>query len=287
MKVLFYLISIPSSSLIRSLVKFYCLLGFYKRSSMFKVTLINIKIAYPLLTIKEQNALAKSSFVESLTGAVETFRSWSRRSHTAHNKIFRITNQFLITQNILNNNGLIIVAVHSRSVDLLLKWINAKTNTTTLYKKINNKILDSFVRSQREADGNKVFETSISGVRQIYKALIANQVVCLAADQVPQDGMGEYIKLFNRDSYTTTLVPSLALKTKKPVIYVSLNLNLNKNLEVTIIDSNKDIYIDSKHKLSMNKDIEKLINISPSDYSWEYKRFKKPPIGTKNPYLGI
>ncbi len=99
--------------------------------------------------------------------------------------------------------------------------------------------------------------------------------------------MGEYIKLFNRDSYTTTLVPSLALKTKKPVIYVSLNLNLNKNLEVTIIDSNKDIYIDSKHQLSMNKDIEKLINISPSDYSWEYKRFKKPPIGTKNPYLGI
>ena len=79
--------------------------------------------------------------------------------------------------------------------------------------KVKNQKLDSFVRAQREENNNKVFEASVSGVRQLYKALISNQVVCLAPDQVPQDGMGEYVKLFNRDSYTTTLVPSLALKT--------------------------------------------------------------------------
>ena len=94
-------------------------------------------------------------------------------------------------------------------------------------------------------------------------------------------------KLFNRDSYTTTLVPSLALKTNKPVVFVSLNLNVNKKLEVNLINSNSDIYNDSKHQLSMNKDIEKLININASDYSWEYKRFKKPPTGIINPYLNI
>ena len=287
MKALFYLISTPSSSAIRGLVKLYCLLGFYKRSSMFKVTLINIKIAYPLLDNKEQKDLAKQSFVESLVSGFETFTSWSRQTHHAHENIFKITDQFLLTENISNNNGLIIAAIHSRSVDMLLKWINVKSNTTTLYKKVKNQKLDSFVRAQREENNNKVFEASVSGVRQLYKALISNQVICLAPDQVPQDGMGEYVKLFNRDSYTTTLVPSLAVKTKKPVVFVSLNLNLNKKLEVNLINSNSDIYNDSKHQLSMNKDIEKLININASDYSWEYKRFKKPPIGISNPYLNI
>ena len=287
MKALFYLISIPSSSSVRSLIKVYCLFGFYKRSSMFKVTIINIKIAYPFLKNKEQQDLAKESFIESLVSGFETFTSWSRQTHYAHENIFRITDQFLLTENISKNNGLIVAAIHSRSVDMLLKWINVKTNTTTLYKKVKNQKLDSFVRAQREANNNKVFEASISGVRQLFKALISNKVICLAPDQVPQDGMGEYVKLFNRDSYTTTLVPSLAVKTKKPVVFVSLNLNLNKKLEVNLINSNSDIYNDSKHQLSMNKDIEKLININATDYSWEYKRFKKPPTGISNPYLNI
>ncbi|MDA7829651.1 lipid A biosynthesis lauroyl acyltransferase [Gammaproteobacteria bacterium] len=287
MKALFYLISIPSCSSVRSLIKVYCLFGFYKRSSMFKVTIINIKIAYPLLNNKEQQDLAKESFIESLVSGFETFTSWSRQTHYAHENIFRITDQFLLTENISKNNGLIVAAIHSRSVDMLLKWINVKTNTTTLYKKVKNQKLDSFVRAQREANNNKVFEASISGVRQLFKALISNKVICLAPDQVPQDGMGEYVKLFNRDSYTTTLVPSLAVKTKKPVVFVSLNLNLNKKLEVNLINSNSDIYNDSKHQLSMNKDIEKLININAADYSWEYKRFKKPPTGISNPYLNI
>ena len=287
MKALFYLISIPSSSSVRSLIKVYCLFGFYKRSSMFKVTIINIKIAYPLLNNKEQQDLAKESFIESLVSGFETFTSWSRQTHYAHENIFRITDQFLLTENISKNNGLIVAAIHSRSVDMLLKWINVKTNTTTLYKKVKNQKLDSFVRAQREANNNKVFEASISGVRQLFKALISNKVICLAPDQVPQDGMGEYVKLFNRDSYTTTLVPSLAVKTKKPVVFVSINLNLNKKLEVNLINSNSDIYNDSKHQLSMNKDIEKLININAADYSWEYKRFKKPPTGISNPYLNI
>ena len=287
MKALFYLISIPSSSSVRSLIKVYCLFGFYKRSSMFKVTIINIKIAYPLLNNKEQQDLAKESFIESLVSGFETFTSWSRQTHYAHENIFRITDQFLLTENISKNNGLIVAAIHSRSVDMLLKWINVKTNTTTLYKKVKNQKLDSFVRAQREANNNKVFEASISGVRQLFKALISNKVICLAPDQVPQDGMGEYVKLFNRDSYTTTLVPSLAVKTKKPVVFVSLNLNLNKKLEVNLINGNSDIYNDSKHQLSMNKDIEKLININAADYSWEYKRFKKPPTGISNPYLNI
>ena len=287
MKALFYLISIPSSSSVRSLIKVYCLFGFYKRSSMFKVTIINIKIAYPLLNNKEQQDLAKESFIESLVSGFETFTSWSRQAHYAHENIFRITDQFLLTENISKNNGLIVAAIHSRSVDMLLKWINVKTNTTTLYKKVKNQKLDSFVRAQREANNNKVFEASMSGVRQLFKALISNKVICLAPDQVPQDGMGEYVKLFNRDSYTTTLVPSLAVKTKKPVVFVSLNLNLNKKLEVNLINSNSDIYNDSKHQLSMNKDIEKLININAADYSWEYKRFKKPPTGISNPYLNI
>ena len=97
--------------------------------------------------------------------------------------------------------------------------------------------------------------------------------------------MGEYVKFFNRDAYTTTLASSLAHKTGKPVIYCSMNSDNNKNLFVSIKPSNKDIYSNSKRLLSMNNSIENLININPKDYSWEYKRFKKAKPKNTDPYL--
>jgi KDO2-lipid IV(A) lauroyltransferase len=256
-------------------------------NSSYKVSLVNINICFPDLSETEKLVLARDSIVETIVSGYETLQSWSRPIHQSGDRIFKVENNFLLSQNILASDGLIIVAIHNRSVDMLLKWVNGKTRTTTLYKKVKNKKLDHFVRAQREEGNNKTFETNISGVRQIYKALISKKVVCLAADQVPQDNMGEYIKLFNRDAYTTTLAPSLAIKTNKPVIYFCINSYKSSLLSISIKPSDKDIYNDSKHKLSMNKDIENLININPKDYSWEYKRYKKPPYGVKNPYQGI
>ena len=99
--------------------------------------------------------------------------------------------------------------------------------------------------------------------------------------------MGEHIKLFNRDAYTTTLAASLAYKTKKAAIYCCINSTKENMLSIAIRPTNDDIYSDSKHKLSVNKDIENLININPKDYSWEYKRFKKTFQGVEDPYLNI
>ena len=34
----------------------------------------------------------------------------------------------------------------------------------------------------------------------------------------------------------------------------------------------------------MNDEIEKIININPEDYNWEYKRFKKQEVEDKTIY---
>jgi KDO2-lipid IV(A) lauroyltransferase len=245
----------------------------------------NIKICFPDLSDAEKALLAKESFIETFVSGYETLQSWARPIHISGKKIFRIENNYLISQN-TNKKGLAIIAIHNRSVDMLLKWINSKTNTTTLYKKVKIKYLDKFVRKQREENNNEVYETNINGVRKIFKAFIDNKVVCLAADQVPKKGMGEYIKFFNTDAYTTTLAASMVYKTKKPAVFICINSFENNRLGITIKPCNENIYNDSEYKLSVNKSIEDLIKINPKDYSWEYKRFRRPPSGI-DPYVGI
>ena len=283
MKLLFYLITLIPIHFIRSAINLYTKLSLHKTTSVYKLTMCNIKICFPDLSDAEKALLAKESFIETFVSGYETFQSWARPIHISGKKIFRIENNYLISQN-SNKNGLAIIAIHNRSVDMLLKWINSKTNTTTLYKKVKIKYLDKFVRKQREENNNEVYETNINGVRKIFKAFIDNKVVCLAADQVPKRGMGEYIKFFNTDAYTTTLAASMVYKTKKPAVFICMNSFENNRLGITIYPSNESIYNDSEYKLSINQSIEDLIKINPKDYSWEYKRFRRSPSGI-DPYV--
>lgn len=286
MKSLFYIVSLIPASFLRKLVTLTSKTKIFKTSSTYKVTLRNLEMTYKHLDQVELEQLAEESFIETILSGHETIKSWSKPIHISGKNIFRIENNYLLNRYIVEGNGVAVIAVHNRSVDMLLKWINTKCETTTLYKKVKIKALDRFVRKQREGKNNNVYETTMTGVRKIFQAYKANKTICIAADQVPQEGMGEYIKLFNIDAYTTTLASSLVHKTQKPAVFICLNSFENNKLGVTIKPCRKDIYTESKYKLSLNKSIESLININPKDYSWEYKRYKKLLSG-ENPYKDI
>ena len=285
MKLLFYSITFFPKSFIEYLIDLFISIGVFKYTKTYKLTKINLKIAFPEVSLKELNIMSKLSYRETLISGFETMTAWGNDDFQSNKYIFKIENNFLYKY--LSDNGLIAVAVHNRSVDMLLKWINSQTTTVSLYKKIKLKLLNNFVIKQRESGKSKCYETNIAGVRRIYRALKNKKIVCFAADQVPQRGYGEYIKFFGKEAYTTTLVQSLASKTLLPVIYFYINSNKLNFLEVKIKHCDKDIYNNSKHKLLVNKDIETIIRKRPIDYSWEYKRFKKSKIASSDPYKDI
>ena len=287
MKVLFYLISLIPKIFIVIVIDVYLYTKIYKFFSSYKVTKVNLKIAYSDLNIDNIEKLAKLSIRESLISVYETFYTWGRNHISARSKIFKVKNNFLLKNKFDEGNGLILVSIHNRSVDMLLKWVNSQMTTVSLYKKVKNKHLDKFVKKNREHDGSLCYETSMLGVRNLLKALNKNKAVCFAADQVPKRGMGEYINFFGREAYSTTLVQSLAVKTKATVLYLYINSSPKNFLSISIERCNEDIYKDSKHKLSLNKDIERIIKKRPIDYSWEYKRFRRNPNPALDPYKGI
>ena len=287
MKPLFFIISLFPKSLFISLVDLYTYTKIYKLFSSYKITKVNLEIAYPELIKNDVELLSKLSIRESIISGFETIYTWGRSVHQSNSQLFKIENNFLLSKTYTEGNGLITVAIHNRSVDMLLKWINSKIVTVSLYKKIKIKTLESFVKRNREDGESKSYETSIGGVRKILKALNSRGAICFAADQVPQRGLGEYVKFFNRDAYTTTLVQSLAAKTKAPVLFAFINSDKDGFLCTSIKPCNYSNYSDSEHKLQLNKNIEEIINIRPIDYSWEYKRFKKSKSPGTDPYKSI
>ena len=119
MKQLFFIISIFPKTLFVYLIDFYIYTKMYRFSSSFKVTKVNIEIAYPDLSNKDIELTAKLSMRESIISGYETIYTWGRNDYSSNNKIFRITNNFLLNKFYEKRKGLINVAIHNRSVDML------------------------------------------------------------------------------------------------------------------------------------------------------------------------
>ena len=285
MKALFTLLSIIPRFVYSLVAEIIVFTGIYKQLDGFKITKANLTIIMPNLSSDENELESIKSYKQTLISIRETFIAWSRSSKSINSNILVIKNNYLLSEHKQKNKGFMMVAIHSRSVDMLLSWINSQTPSTSLYKKIKFRLLDKYVRKIRENKINKVYETGMLGVKKLLNALNKNEVVCMAADQVPQRGMGEYVDFFGRKSYTTTLIPRLALKTDKAAIFCSINKANNAGcLGVNLHPCSEDLYDKSKHLLSLNQSIEKLIYENIYDYSWEYKKYRRPYQGDKDPY---
>ena len=148
MKPLFFIISLFPKTLYVCLVDLYLYIRIYKIFSSYKITKVNLEIAYPELNKTEIELISKLSIRESLISGFETLYTWGRSPHQSNNQLFKIENNFLLCKTYEEQSGLITVAIHNRSVDMLLGWINSKIKTVSLYKKSKINAVEKFVNKK-------------------------------------------------------------------------------------------------------------------------------------------
>ncbi len=239
----------------------------------FRVTKKNLSIAFSDLAEHELDLLAKESYKETLKSFYETLYTWSRSSKKIVQETKKINNRFLFN-NPEQGSGLIIFSLHNRSIDFLLRWISSQRAHTSLYKKIKLKPIDNFVKKIRQEGNCKMVETGIGGVKTILTSLENNQMTCMASDQVPANGLGVYSTFFGHECYSFSLAPKLAKKSNKQIIMSYLSYEKDIGHIINFKKPRADIYTNNGVDV-MNKEMENAILKSPTEYSWEYKKFRK------------
>ena len=249
-----------------------------------KVSRINISIAYHRKNKKVIESIVRRSVKQSIRSYYETLFCLSRSQSKLNKSIFKVENRYLYSQ-VNRDFGLILLSTHNRSVDLLLNQITNQETVTAIFKPIKIKAFNEFIKKNRQKSGSNVFETNFTGVKELFSALKKGETIAMAADQVPAKSMGVYEDFFGKKVYTTNLIPSLHSKTKAPIVSVAIHSESPSNHLYIRYGSKttykKEIPYDAK---AMNLEIEKIININPEDYNWEYKRFKKQQLEDKNIY---
>ncbi|MFT4193487.1 lysophospholipid acyltransferase family protein [Ottowia sp.] len=149
---------------------------------------------------------------------------------------------------------------------------------TVLYRPARQAALAEVVETARRREGLETAPTTLSGVRQMIKALRAGRAVGLLPDQVPPDGMGQWAPFFGQPAYTMTLAARLVLQTgATPLLVWGERLPGGRGFCLHFRALAEPLAGELAPAVEqINREMERLIRECPQQYLWGYGRYKTP-----------
>lgn len=177
-------------------------------------------------------------------------------------------------------DGVILMAPHLSNWEILGFFASHETTTTFMYQPPRQPAVDRLLREVRSRSGIKLAPTNRKGVAQVLSALQAGEMIGILPDQVPADESGIFAPFFGEPAFTMTLISKLASRTGAAVFCsFAQRLPAGKGFRVVFQRAEEDIFsTDAETSVtSLNRSVEKLVTLAPSQYQWEYKRFRRRP----------
>ena len=149
---------------------------------------------------------------------------------------------------------------------------------TVLFRPPRQAWLKELVQSSRDRPGLKTAPTTLAGVTLMVRALKAGECVGLLPDQVPPEGLGEWVPFFGREAYTMTLAVRLASQTGAVVLLGwGERLSWGRGYCVHVSTYPDKEISDVRNSLQqLNLAMQALVTQAPQQYLWGYARYKKP-----------
>ena len=158
------------------------------------------------------------------------------------------------------------------------RYMDAHGPLTVLYRPARQAWLSELMQSARQRPELAAVPTTLAGVRQMIRALRDGRAVGLLPDQVPPQGMGQWVPLFGRPAYTMTLSARLALQTRPVLLLIwGERLSWGRGYRLHLRQFPEPLAGDlDAALLQINQAMEALIRECPQQYLWGYGRYKQP-----------
>ncbi|MDD2879495.1 MAG: lysophospholipid acyltransferase family protein [Rhodoferax sp.] len=149
---------------------------------------------------------------------------------------------------------------------------------TVLFRPPRQAWLREVVGVARQRPGLSTAPTTLSGVKQMIKALKAGESVGLLPDQVPPEGMGLNAPFFGRDAYTMSLSVRLVQQTGAIVLLAwGERLSWGRGYRVHVQPLTETLPATLLEAVTaVNHAMEMLVLQCPQQYLWGYARYKQP-----------
>lgn len=241
------------------------------------VTERNLTAVYPDLSNAERSTLAQHSLRHSTATMLELGHAWMAAPDKVEASILAVHGRDKLDNARTDGRGVIVLAPHFGNWEVLNFWLSSHFPFTAMYEPPKISALDPVIRHGRERMGASLVPTNPRGVAALLKALKRSEAIGILPDQEPDWGSGVFAPFFGRDAYTATLLPKLVARTQARVVTgVALRIP-GKGFEIHFLDADERVYSDDdvQSATGVNASVEAAIGLSPAQYQWEYKRYRK------------
>lgn len=230
----------------------------------------NLKQSQLIKLEADLNKTLKISSAESGKAILESLAMWQKSESELNTWVRDCSNWHLIEAALTKGKGLIFLTPHLGCFEITSIYYGLKHPITVLYRPPKLKFLQKLIEQGRQRTGVTLAEANASGVRKLMQALKRGEAIGILPDQIPAEGEGEWAPFFGKPAYTMTLASKLAEKTGASVIMAfgeRLPNGQGYNIHLSTVDSIATTTL-------LNQAIERQIAQCPSQYLWQYDRYK-------------
>jgi KDO2-lipid IV(A) lauroyltransferase len=205
---------------------------------------------------------------------VESLAIWGSSQQKTLRWIRQVNNFELIEAALQSNHGIIFLTPHIGAFELASIFYAATNPITVLYRPFRKKCLEKLIKNGRNKGYTNLVPTDKSGVKSLLLALKRGEAIGILPDQIASKGVGEWANFFNKPAYTMTLINKLSTKTKAAIIMAVVERLPNSqgfDIHLELIDP-----CSIENATGLNLALEKQIKKFPTQYMWNYDRYKQP-----------
>ena len=238
-----------------------------------KVSVQNVEICFPELSLKDQKSLVKNALIHTGKNLTESGLIWNQSFSKNVNYVRDFNGEHYLD----NQKKTILLVPHIGCWELTGRVLANTRKVTFMYKPLRSQKQNDYLFKRRNKGNLTMASADKSGILKMQRALKNNELIGMLPDQDPGQEGGIMSPFFNTQVNTMTLLAKIANKNDLQVLMfwakrLPKGRGYELNLEPVELNLNGDTLED--HVASMNHCIEDLIRKIPEQYMWSYKRFK-------------
>jgi Kdo2-lipid IVA lauroyltransferase/acyltransferase len=205
---------------------------------------------------------------------LESLAIWSRSQAQVLQWVRHVYGKDCLDEAIAHGKGILFLTPHIGCFEITSIYYASMQPITVLNRDSRKRWMRELMQAGRQKGAVTLAPANLKGVRQMLKALYANQAVGILPDQIASKGQGEWAAFFGKPMYTMTLVSQLLSRVDtRVIVVVAERLADGAGYDLHLQAVNPEA-VSSPAKL--NRVLETLVTQFPLQYMWSYDRYKQP-----------
>jgi KDO2-lipid IV(A) lauroyltransferase len=172
--------------------------------------------------------------------------------------------------------ALLLLTPHIGCFEISAQYAAVHVPITVLYRAPKMGWIEPLMRAGRSRPNVRLAPADLTGVREVFQALMRGEAAGFLPDQVPGKGEGEWTEFFGRPAYTMTLAAKLAGR-DNVACFLAYAKRLPRGAGYRIVVRPfLEILPGETPTRRLNRALEALVRECPEQYLWGYNRYKTP-----------